>query len=228
MKLIRILALVVVLGIIATGCEQARSPMESEPDLASKPDLSAYDKDGTESLGPPVGITIAAGSGIVADGVGMMTQPATLNIDVPLSATVEQVLVYWSGGSDVSPYTGDDTIEIDGNSVLGNLIGGATLFYNAYQFTAYRADITVLNAQQGLIGPGTNSLSISGMEYPFTSNDENNGVGIVVIYSDGFSADIQVRDGLDLAFFNFPEPRRTVVPQTFTFTAANSDSSLTT
>jgi hypothetical protein len=219
MNLLRILALAVMLGIIITGCEQTKSPVESEPDLVTKPDYSGYDKDGTESLGPPEGITIAAGSGIATGGIGMVDPSDPLIIDVPLSATIEQVLVYWSGSSDVSPFTGDDQIEIDGNPVDGVLIGGPTLFYNAYQATTYRADIT----DRGLISPGANSLAISGMDYPFTSSNENNGVGIIVIYSDGFSAEIDIRDGIDVAYFDFPGDRQVTVPQTFTFVAVPVD-----
>ena len=43
--------------------------------------------DGTERLGPPVGITIAQGTGIIAAGVG----PITFNVRT--GATVKQVLI---------------------------------------------------------------------------------------------------------------------------------------
>lgn len=49
--------------------------------------------DGTETLGPP-SIPIADGTGIVAAGTGMVTQPGTINIDVPVGASVNQVLLY--------------------------------------------------------------------------------------------------------------------------------------
>ena len=56
-----------------------------------------YDKDGTEYLGE---ITIAPGSGFVEGGVGMVdTDTGTLSITVPDGATVEQVLLYWVGGT---------------------------------------------------------------------------------------------------------------------------------
>ena len=53
--------------------------------------------DGTEELGAPVGITIEAGSGIAAGGIGLDVQPGDLTVDVPAGAVVKQVLLYWSG-----------------------------------------------------------------------------------------------------------------------------------
>ena len=50
--------------------------------------------DGTETLGPP-SIPIASGTGIVAAGTGLVTQPGTIDVDVP--GTVNQVLLYWEG-----------------------------------------------------------------------------------------------------------------------------------
>lgn len=148
----------------------------------------------------------------------MITQPATLDITVPGTA-INQVLAYWSGGTTEAPYLGDDTIIIDGTEITGELIGGPTFFYGSYQFTAYRADITL----EGLVSLGANSLTVEGMNYIFTGSDENNGVGIVVIYDDGTSANIEVRDGLDLAFFDFPGDRQVTVPQTFSFPAPGVD-----
>jgi hypothetical protein len=100
--------------------------------------------------------------------------------------------------------------------VLGELIGGPTLFYGAFQFTAYRADITAL----GLVNAGSNTLTLDGLEYVGTDrNNENDGAGILVIYDDGTTADIQLVDGLDLAYFDFLDPLDAAVPQTFTFPA---------
>ena len=61
--------------------------------------LGAAQADGTEELGPPQGITIAQGSGLIAAGVGISdTIPASLVISVPRNSTIKQVLLYWSGG----------------------------------------------------------------------------------------------------------------------------------
>jgi len=185
------------------------------PEPSRSPNIIMPDREGSETLGEP-SIPIAAGSGFVEAGVGMVAQPATVEFYVP--GAIEQVLVYWSGGTDESPYLGDDTIEFDGTTVTGTLIGGPSYFYNAYWFAAYRADITDLS----LVDSGDNSLTASGMDFPYSSGNENSGMAIVVIYSDGSEADILVRDGLDLAFFGFSEPRQTTVPQGFTFTAAST------
>lgn len=169
--------------------------------------------DGTETLGPP-SITIASGSGLVAAGVGMESQPAILNVEVPEDAVVQQVLLYWGGGN-INPPTGDDTISVDGFSVTGTLIGGPAYFFSAggedYNFTAYRADITDL----ALIGAGDNVMELNDLVLT-----EQDGAGVIVIYDDGDDATIALRDGIDLAYLLFPEPRRTTVPQTFAFEAS--------
>jgi len=52
----------------------------------------------------------------------------------------------------------------------------------------------------------------------------NNGAGLLVIYDDGGApVDIDIKDGLDLAFFQFDPPLDTTVPQTFTFDASDGD-----
>jgi hypothetical protein len=170
--------------------------------------------DGTETLGP-ASIPIAAGSGIVAAGTGLQTQPGTIEIDIP--GNVVQAILYWSGGS-IQPGLGDDDIIVDGMPVVGVLIGGPAYFYGQTQFSTYRADIT----GAGLVGPGFNSLTVEGMD--FSNPGENNGAGLLVIFDDGSGTfSIGVVDGLDLAFFGFPEPRQTTVPQTFAFAPAAVD-----
>jgi hypothetical protein len=127
-----------------------------------------------------------------------------------------QVILYWSGGS-VIPDPGDNSIRVDGVNVVGQLIGGPAFFFGNKQFSTYRADITGL----GLVGPGFNSLTVDEMDFGTT---EDNGAGLLVIFDDGSGTfAIGVVDGLDLAFFNFPEPRQTTVPQTFAFAPAAID-----
>ncbi len=168
--------------------------------------------DGTEALGPP-SIAIAPGSGVVAAGVGMEVQPAAIDIDVPLGATVEQVIIYWSGEFIALD---DDTIEVDGNPVLGTLIGGPTRFFEQVYSNTYRADITGL----GLVSAGANSIPVDGLSYDFGSH----GAGLLVVYDDGVStAAIDARDGNDLAFINFAEPLKSTVEQSYTVTAAATD-----
>lgn len=177
--------------------------------------------DGTETLGPP-SIPISSGTGIVAAGTGLAaSQPGTIDVNVP--GNVVQVLVYW-GGATVGIGVGDNTISLNGTPVTGMLIGGPAFFFTCpaacganqgdFFYSNYRADITGL----GLVGSGVNSLTVGGMNF----GGEESGAGLLVIFDDGSdTTDIQVVDGLDLAFAGFPEPRQTTVPQTFTFTAAS-------
>ena len=112
MKSIRILAILLSIGLLAVGCSQ-------DPEMTAPITQTTYnyDKDGTEALGPPLNIEIAAGSGIAQGGVGMVPPTdGTLDITVPVGASIEQVLLYWSGGTTGAP--GDDTIKIDGNDVI--------------------------------------------------------------------------------------------------------------
>lgn len=175
--------------------------------LALAPPAAA---DGTETLGAP-SITIASGSGFAIGGTGLQTQPGTIMVNVPAGATVKQVLLYWEGdnGGGAAP---DNTIVIAGNNVTGTLIGGPTVFFSDVAFAAFRADITGL----GLVSPGVNSLQVSGL----TNNFRNNGAGVMVVYDDGTKSDLQLRDGLDLAFVNFAAPLDTTTPQTYSFAAS--------
>lgn len=198
--------------------------------------------DGTETLGDPT-IDVATGAGFVAAGTGTVDQPGLIEFDVPDGETIQQVLLYWSGEFRDAD---DDTIEVNGVEVTGELIGGPAYFYTFQgdvYVTAYRADITDLD----LVTDGANALEITGMDF----DAENAGAGVMVIYGDcaddsgygGYNkyryrlrrggdsrsgrycgykdasgcADIQLVDGADLAFFSFPEPRKTTVAQTFTF-----------
>ncbi|RDD61590.1 hypothetical protein DRB17_11685 [Ferruginivarius sediminum] len=109
-------------------------------------------------------------------------------------------------------------LSVNGTAVTGTLIGGPTTFFSNIQGSAYRADITGLNA----VIDGMNSLSISDLA---ACDSINNGAGVLVIFDDGSSpeAGIEVRDGADLAFVNFSPPLDTTVPQTFTFDASAFD-----
>jgi hypothetical protein len=177
--------------------------------------------EGTETLGPAL-IPIRAGSGILAAGTGLVSQPGEIKINIPAGAAIKQVLLYWEGQMENSVFVaipGDDTISVNGYPVTGQLIGGPTLFggkVNSWWFSScYRADITHLN----LVTPGSNTLSISNADF-----DTNNGAGVIVIFDDGSgNTDIQIRDGVDIAYHVFGEPRKSIVPQTFTFAPAAFD-----
>lgn len=174
---------------------------------------------GTETLGPPL-VPVASGTGILAAGVGTeLSQPASFTFSVP--GSVRQVLLYWLGHfSQTLGGSGDNTIAVNGIPIQGTSIGGPTLFFTSgehdFRFQAYAADITGL----GLVAPGSNTLTVSGLDF-VSGRGGNDGAGVIVVFDDGSpSATIGIRDGLDLAFFGFAPPLDTTVPQTFTFPAA--------
>ncbi|MCB0185844.1 MAG: carboxypeptidase regulatory-like domain-containing protein, partial [Caldilineaceae bacterium] len=169
--------------------------------------------DGTETLGTP-SISIAGGTGIVASGTGMVAQPGVINITVPDGATVTQVLLYWEGQMRTDT-AGDNTIRVNGTTIVtGSLIGGQSYFFNRAYSSVFRADITTLN----LIQAGANTITLDQLTFTKVAN----GAGIMVIYDDGTTpAEIDLRDGVDLAYFNFPAPRRDTVPQTVAFPASS-------
>lgn len=171
--------------------------------------------DGTETLGLP-GIDISQGTGIVTAGTGLSdSQPASFDIEVPAEASVNMALLYWEGQMK-SDAVGDDTLVVNGIEVKGELIGGQTYFFDGAYCSSFRADITDL----GLVEPGTNTLTIEGADFTKVSN----GAGVVVIYDDGSTlADIQLLDGLDLAYINLEEPRKSTIAQTYSFEPAEDD-----
>ncbi|MBK8165541.1 MAG: hypothetical protein IPK64_06165 [bacterium] len=205
-----------VLALLA-GCSR-QSPLDAgSGELGPR----GSDKDGSEALAPPA-IAISPGSGLAHGGVSLVgVEAAELTVTVPAGAQVRQVLLYWAGGS--IAVDGDDAIELDGVAVAGELIGGPTWFYSLlganYHFSAYRADVTRL----GLVGPGTTTLTVSGFDFPTGAADENNGASLLVVWDDGTSAGIQLRDGLDLAYFGFAGVLNNTVPQVFAVTPADSD-----
>jgi hypothetical protein len=196
--------------------------------IVSLPVYAAW-ADGTETLGPP-SIPIAQGSGLVAAGTGLHTQPGTIQIDVPSGATVEQVLLYWEGQSLFNTTlgdlgNGDDAIAINGNAVTGNLIGGPAFYVNSsggtrFQTTSFRADITNL----GLVSPGSNTLTVDGLDNPTSPETGNDGASVVVIFDDGTGTGlINVRDGNDYAFLLRNPPQEFTETQTFNFAPDSSD-----
>ena len=167
--------------------------------------------DGVEELGPPVGIVVAEGSGIAAAGTGLFAQPGTIDIDVPLGATVKQVLLYWYGRGEP-----DDNIIIEGIPVDGDNIGGVAAIGATGPSNAFRADITALE----LVGPGNTLLEVEGLTFTF----HNSGAGILVIYEDATGpAIVDLRDGHDFASPGFVGPLSETVPQTYAFPSDTVD-----
>lgn len=213
-KTIILIMTIALLGMIWIGCSNDEQ-LTGNSDLFSRLAATLSVNNYTETLGDQG--MLDAGSGLVVEGTGMVTQPAMIDLNVP--GSVVQVLLYWSGGTNSGDHTGDNTIVIEGIEVTGDLIGGPAYFFSDVYFSAYRADITGL----GLVVEGANSLTLSGMEFIHTQYEEDNGAALVVVYDDGTTSELSIRDGIDLAFFNFPEPRQTTVPQTFTFAAEDME-----
>jgi hypothetical protein len=216
-KLTLLLAVMTAAVVLAAGCGR-QSPLDAGPGQAGPRDAA---KDGSEALGPP-SIAIAQGSGLSHGGASLVgVESAQLTVSVPAGAQVRQVLLYWAGGS--VAVAGDDVIALDGVEVEGQLIGGPTWFYTlqgaSYHFSAYRADVTGL----GLVGPGATTLTISGFDFASGAADENSGASLLVIWDDGSAAGIQVRDGLDMAYFGFTGVLNHTVPQVFPVPAAQAD-----
>jgi hypothetical protein len=197
--------------------------------------------DGTETLGPMKGVTLASGTGIVVAGVGLADTEGekVITFTIPEDATVRQAFLYWEGQT---PESGDVDVDFMVNGVQinatdpgdasadGNRIGQPILFYptilpgeteatDIYAI-AYRYEITNL----GLVVPGGNALTITELDGFGLVTD---GIGVLVVYSEASKvpSEIDVRDGIDLAFINFEEPKKSTIPQTFTF--ASSDAART-
>jgi hypothetical protein len=196
--------------------------------------------DGTEQLGPPVGLTVASGTGIIAAGVGLDngTGMGTIEFTVPAGAVVKQVILYWEGQT---TYGGplEHNFFVNGEAVNasdpldetdgGDRIGAPIKFYyneslGSYIYAvAYRYDITEVALEKNLVRPGPNTLEITEFDAFGFSDD---GLGVLVIYEEPMkpASVIQLRDGIDLAFAGFDEPeKKTTVAQTFTFEAASVD-----
>jgi len=165
--------------------------------------------DGTETLGPPVGISIETGTGVIVAGTGMLAQPSDININVPAGATVKQVLLYWEGRDNLSS-GGDGDLNVNGSLVAGSQIGGPSIWTIYGSSYSYRADITGL----GLVSAGANTLTLDGLVF----TNVTNGAGVIVIIDDGSSlTDIVINDGNDTAYFGWPAPLTETALQTFTF-----------
>ncbi len=172
--------------------------------------------DGTESLGTPQGIAAASGSDYMLVGAGLLdTDAATLQAVIPNDATVTQVLAYWDGLAKVPHLPGlTDTILLNGIEVTGDLIGGPSTFVGPYTAFAYRADVTGL----GLIGPGSNAVTGSGLDFDYA----NNGFGLMIVLDSGDDTQIvELRDGSDYAYGDFPGDFASTALQTFEFDGAD-------
>jgi len=209
----RISTLLTMMAVLVLGAGCSQDTQLNSPD----PNSGSTVKNGTEVLGPP-SIPIASGTGFAEGGVGMVgVDSGQLTIEVPAGSQVAQALLYWAGGATIG--VGDDEISLDGTLIQGELIGGPVEFFGDYEFFAYRADITDLE----LVDAGTNTFTVADFDFTGESLDENNGASILVIYDDGTSAAITLRDGLDMAYFGFEPTFDATVPQVFSVDPAGVD-----
>lgn len=168
--------------------------------------------DGTETLGTP-SIPLASGAtGIFSEGVGLRDGPGTIGVGLPASATVLQALLWWNGTAQ-EPDDGDGEITVNGEPVVGDLVGGPARFWrqggrdvNSY---AYRADVTSIVRSVAPAG----DLVVSDVDFPFATN----GATLTVLFAEPGEAplDVSIVDGLDIDFDRFPGDRGRIEPQTF-------------
>jgi hypothetical protein len=156
-----------------------------------------------------------------------------IRVALPVGAQVERALLYWYGalrGNDNPPVTARIGPLL--TVITGDKIGGPTQFFSEggtpVYFSSFRADITdEINGgyweeveQAG--GVVTYTLPID-LDFDLAETREE-AAGLLVIFDDGTPPmQIEVRDGLDLAFFRFAPPLDTTVLQTFNFLAAEQE-----
>ncbi|MGQ0699833.1 MAG: choice-of-anchor P family protein [Panacagrimonas sp.] len=132
---------------------------------------------GTEELGAPVGLTLQAGAETVAAGTGLVaTGSGVISVNLPLNATVKQVILYWEGrGPLAAPEGLENQVSLVGDGfagpVVGSLIGGPIPGLNPSS-RAYRLDISSLN----VIKAGTNLLEVT------RSSAVTQAASIIVVY----------------------------------------------
>jgi len=165
-----------------------------------------------ETLQPAVGLELAEGTGFVVAGVGLDSQPESpISFDVPKMSLVRQVILYWEGRGDP-----DDTIDVDGRVVQGELVGESALDAPGALSSVFRADITDL----GLVSPGNNVVRISEVDFGFISD----GAGLFVIYDNQMAVTaIALRDGSDFADGLFEGASQTMEKQVFEFAASDEE-----
>lgn len=159
----------------------------------------------TSDLALAAPVTDVAAAGVSLEG----TPTDSIDLGLPADATVDQVLLYWAGNFSPSG-SPDDTIEVEGDEVTGEVIGepGGTPFYRlrinkktqVVKTQAYRADITDL----GVVGPGANLVEVGGLDFDVKAL----GAGLIVLYSVPGEkvSEVHLNEGLDVAFANFKNP----------------------
>lgn len=96
----------------------------------------------SDNIGPAQ-TPLTSGTGVLVAGTGLKLEPNTINFNVPAGSTIKQVLLYWTG-MHASWLPGDGTAVVNGNNVVGTLIGGPLVLtqFPIYAMSAYRVDVT--------------------------------------------------------------------------------------
>lgn len=193
-------------GITETGTEGTR--VDAGPSsiaVVTETGLSEHDLSG-----------VTGATDFVTAGTGTQSNAAeTITVDVPAGATVEQVYLYW-GRRLVNPADApppDATINVDGSSVSGSIIGGPIeTSDNLHSPTVYLADIT----GEGVVSAGMSSFTVQ------DGADGALGASVLVFYDDGGdAAAFSLWDGVDFVWANDDAlVRQTAEPVTHTFSSA--------
>jgi hypothetical protein len=203
-------------GLSLVGCEEGQGPTNPSADnrLSPPPGASLSTPKVNNDLSSDL---IVAGSGIVADGIGLDgATTGTIVVDVPGGVSINRVLLYWEArGDDGDPSTVTVTKDAVSKNISGEFVGLSEIA-SGPDSRSYRADIT----SEFSFGSGINSVQVD-----VASGIDFNGASLVVVVDDGSAASLEIRDGDDFAYLGFPlgDPNRDTNAQTFAFPAAPSD-----
>jgi len=184
--------------------------------------MTAAWADGTEQLAAQSGgASLVPVTELSVAGKGLRSQPATIELDVTSEAPPVRIDLYWEAWIQSAERPEfDDQIELDGETVTGEVIGGPTRFWPDRWTATHRADITDLIA----IEPGANTFEFDGLE----RSQHNDGFAIVVQHADPASTSrVQLVDGNDFAY-HFSKPTMSerllqTVPQMFEVVPTDED-----
>jgi hypothetical protein len=146
-------------------------PLDSQEPVSGEPVWAA----GVE---PTETFTSAAGLNLVAGGVGLVDQPATLAVDVPVAADADITVAafYWILRSEAA--TGDSTVIIDGVERGGRLMASIQTDPSTGWAHVYK-----LGGQgRGFVHAGANAFQVSGLDVQPPGRVD--GIGVLVMYRD--------------------------------------------
>lgn len=139
--------------------------------------------------------------GLVASGVGLYgTTSGDITINV-LGTSVIAGYLYWAGYNLTTVGGDDDGVSFDGNAITTYDVYGPDLWLDEatdkYHYV-YVAEVTAL------VNLGSDTYTIADVEL-----EHNYGAGLIVVYEDLTlpTSLVQILDGLDALWFNFPDPR---------------------